>query len=66
MLKEGHHESFREVVSLIECQKEERERLGRDSGFYYDPLLESEEPKLKQLKVYLSAAEDAKLQGQLV
>ena len=64
LLKDGNHESFRELVALIDSQKEERERAGRDSGRYYDPLLENEAEKLHQLRVYLSAAEDAKRQGQ--
>jgi tetratricopeptide (TPR) repeat protein len=65
LLKNGNHESFRELVALIDKQKEDRERAGKDSGHYYDPLLENEDAKLHQLKVYLSAAEDGKRNGDL-
>lgn len=64
MLREGYHESFRELVGLVDTQKEDRERAGRNSCFYFDPLLENEEQKLDQLRVYLSAAEEARRQGQ--
>jgi hypothetical protein len=66
LLKNGNHESFRELVALIDKQKEDRERAGKDSGHYYDPLLENEDAKLHQLKVYLSAAEDGKRNGQCI
>ena len=51
MLKDGFHESFRELWSLIERQKAEREAAGKESGFYYDPYIEDEEEKLDRFKV---------------
>lgn len=63
MLKEGFHQSFRELFNLMEKQKEETASLGPDSGLSDQPLLEDEPEKLDQLKYHLTTAEAAKRRG---
>lgn len=63
MLKEGFHQSFRELFNLMEKQKEEIASLGPDSGLSDQPLLEDEPEKLNQLKYHLTTAEAAKRRG---
>ena len=63
MLKEGFHQSFRELFNLMEKQKEEIASLGPDSGLSDQPLLEDEPEKLDQLKYHLTTAEAAKRRG---
>lgn len=63
MLKDGYHQSFSELFNLMEQQKQEREKLGPDSGLSDLPLLEDEPDKLDQLKLYLTTAEAAKRRG---
>ncbi|KAK2563254.1 Tetratricopeptide repeat protein 29, partial [Acropora cervicornis] len=65
MLKEGFHQSFRELFNLMEKQKEEIASLGPDSGLSDQPLLEDEPEKLDQLKYHLTTAEAAKRRGKM-
>lgn len=64
MLKEGFHQSFRELFNLMEKQKSDIASLGPDSGLSDQPLLEDEPEKLDQLKHHLTTAEAAKRRGE--
>ena len=66
MLKEGFHQSFRELFNLMEKQKADIGRLGTDSGLSDQPLLENEPAKLDQLKHHLTTAEAAKRRGEKI
>ena len=66
MLKEGFHQSFRELFNLMEKQKADIARLGTDSGLSDQPLLENEPAKLDQLKHHLTTAEAAKRRGEKI
>ncbi|XP_031553571.1 tetratricopeptide repeat protein 29-like [Actinia tenebrosa] len=65
MLKDGYHQSFSELFNLMEQQKQEREKLGPDSGLSDLPLLEDEPDKLDQLKLHLTTAEASKRRGKM-
>lgn len=65
MLKEGFHQSFRELFNLMEKQKADIANLGPDSGLSDQPLLEHEPAKLDQLKHHLTTAEAAKRRGKM-
>ena len=64
MLKEGFHQSFRELFNLMEKQKADIASLGPDSGLSDQALLEDEPEKLDQLKHHLTTAEAAKRRGE--
>lgn len=66
MLKEGFHQSFRELFNLMEKQKADIGRLGTDSVLSDQPLLENEPAKLDQLKHHLTTAEAAKRRGEKI
>ena len=63
MLKDGYHQSFSELFNLMKQQKDDREKLGRDSGVFDQPLLEDEPDKLDQLKHHLTTSEAARRRG---
>ena len=66
MLKEGFHQSFRELFNVMKKQKADVARLGTDSGLSDQPLLENEPAKLDQLKHHLTTAEAAKRRGEKI
>lgn len=66
MLKDGFHHSFCELFDLMKSEREERERLGPDSGLQDQPLVQDQPRKLEQMKVHLTEAEAAKRRGRLV
>ncbi|CAF0902237.1 unnamed protein product [Adineta steineri] len=59
MLRQGYHQSFRELSTLLAWQKEDRERLATEHPLYRRPLLDEEPDKLRFLCVYLNKAEEA-------
>ena len=65
MLKDGFHQSFCELFNLMQEQKQERDRLGADSGLADRLLLEEEPEKLDQLKHHLTSAEAARRRGEV-
>ena len=59
MLRQGYHNSFRELCDILVWQKEDRERLGTEHPLHRQPLLNEEPDKLRFLCIYLSKAEEA-------
>ncbi|UJR09544.1 hypothetical protein I4U23_013781 [Adineta vaga] len=59
MLRQGYHQSFRELFSILTWQKHDRERLGSEHPLYRQPLLDEESDKLRFLCIYLTKAEEA-------
>lgn len=63
ILEQGCHRAFQELFNINEQQKADREAAGKDSGFYYDPMIIDSEEKLQQLKTFLIAAEIGQRRG---
>jgi hypothetical protein len=59
MLRQGYHQSFRELCAILAWQKKDRDRLGGEHPLYRRPLLDAESDKLRFLCVYLNKAEEA-------
>eukprot|EP00117_Sycon_ciliatum_P039195 scpid56873/ scgid29009/ Tetratricopeptide repeat protein 29 len=59
LLEGGYFRAFVELFNYNEQEKADREAAGKDSGYYYDPLVSDSTEKLDCLQTYLGAAEDA-------
>lgn len=66
MLRDGYHQSFCELFNLMKQQKEDRQKLGRNSGMFEQPLLEDEPDKLDQLMHHLTTCEAARRRGKSI
>ncbi|CAM2723592.1 unnamed protein product [Rotaria socialis] len=64
MLLQGYHQSFRELCSILQWQKNDRERLGAEHPYNRRPLLDAEVDKLRFLCVYLNRAEETERRKQ--
>ena len=57
MLEQGCHRAFKELFDINEQQKADREAAGKDSGYYYDPMVIDSDEKLQHLKTFLITGE---------
>lgn len=65
MLRKGYHRSFRELCSILEAQRKDREETGVEHPLHGQPLLDSQSDKLRFLGIYLNKAEEAERRGML-
>ena len=63
MLKDGFHQSYCELFNLLKIEREERQKIGPDSGLQDEPLVEDQPEKLEKLRSNLTAAEAANRRG---
>ncbi|CAF3788688.1 unnamed protein product [Rotaria sordida] len=64
MLRQGYHQSFRELCTILEWQKNDREQLGVEHPHYRRSLLDGEPDKLRFLCIYLNKIEEAERRKQ--
>ncbi|CAF1581125.1 unnamed protein product [Rotaria sp. Silwood1] len=64
MLRQGNHQSFRELCTVLEWQRKDREKLGNEHPHYRRPLLDGEPDKLRFLCTHFNIIEDAERRKQ--
>ncbi|CAF4506508.1 unnamed protein product, partial [Rotaria sp. Silwood2] len=64
MLRQGNHQSFRELCTILEWQKNDREQLGIEHPHHRRPLLDGEPDKLRFICTCFNKIEEAERRRQ--
>ena len=62
LLRQGYHESFRNLCELLKIEIRDRRRLGKEHPLYQRALLDKQAEKLRFLCLHLMKIEDAERQ----